>query len=390
MSWIFSRALMDSLNSLSLQESGADCCPVEASESEPSVPLSVMPTLHKFYHNDKMMDLSKFSRFGLMYQVLEESLGEELLTLYRGASLVKTSASRVSKPVLKVKGVDSGQKWSELLAKYDPDMCLWKTSQRSLLEDLESSLEIFPKCGMTRNGAAYQRPKLGQITDESVFGFYVPTPTASDGTSGSVFGKEDTYYKTSSGTTRRMTRTGWDRPLGLGRLVNMWSTPTTMDKLPPKSEKALLREATVARPGRSRPANLRDQVSNAVNWPTPTTRDYKGGYTTEALIRTDGKDRSMDALPNAVLDGLGTETKPGYQLSADWTEWLMGFPVGWSDLEALPGEALPWDKEPEGIPRVVKKQNHRALRLRGIGNAQVPQCAAEAYLSLLERLNEQS
>ena len=271
-----------------------------------------------------------------MYQVLEESRGEELLTLYREVFLVKTSASRVSKPVLKVKGVDSGQKWSELLAKYDLDMCLWKTSQRSLLEDLESSLEIFPKCGMTRNGRAYQRPKLGQITDESVFGFYVPTPTASDGTSGAVIGKNDTYYTTSTGMPRKMTRHGVDGSVGLGRLVNMWPTPSA-------------NEDAAGTPN----GNMQRMLGNCKEVRGETKKEWEKG-----------------------------------SLNADWTEWLMGFPVGWSDLEALPGEALPWDKEPEGIPRVVKKQNHRALRLRGIGNAQVPQCAAEAYLSLLERFNE--
>ena len=66
----------------------------------------------------------------------------------------------------------------------------------------------------------------------------------------------------------------------------------------------------------------------------------------------------------------------------------MGFPVGWSDLKAIPGVALSWAKEPEGLPRVCEKQEYRALRLKGIGNAQVPQCAAAAFVQLLERINE--
>jgi hypothetical protein len=52
--------------------------------------------------------------------------------------------------------------------------------------------------------------------------------------------------------------------------LSEWATPTTMDSLPPKSETALHHEMTSARPGRSRPANPRDQVCNAENWPTPS------------------------------------------------------------------------------------------------------------------------
>jgi len=50
----------------------------------------------------------------------------------------------------------------------------------------------------------------------------------------------------------------------------MWATPNTLDSLPPKSPEALHREATVVRPGRSKPSNLRDQVSNMKMWRTPT------------------------------------------------------------------------------------------------------------------------
>ena len=66
-------------------------------------------------------------------------------------------------------------------------------------------------------------------------------------------------------------------------------------------------------------------------WPTPTSRDYKGGYRAESLARKSGWSRAMDLLPNAVLDGKGTETATG-QLNPTWVEWLMGLPTGWTDL----------------------------------------------------------
>ena len=416
MTWMFSKALM---NSLCSQESAAESLPASNSESEPSVQLSVMPTQHKFWHNDKMMDHSNLSRFGLTLQLLTESRGEELLTLYRADFPVRTLVSQEKAQGSKAKGADSGQRWSELLAKYDPVSFLWKTSQLSLLEDLELSLETWPKWGMTRNGVAYQRQKLEPITSESAFGFYVPTPTASDGTSGSVIGKDDTYYTTKTGMPRKITRHGVDGSVGLGRLVNMWPTPDASQR-GARAKDLIINESTVKRrnSGQSRGIDLQTAVkANPVNWPTPNTSDANGANMklTENGVPHDiekhylrGMVNSKFPTPSANEDAAGTpngnmqkmlgnckevrgETKEEWEkgsLNANWTEWLMGFPVGWSDLKAIPGVALSWDKEPEGLPRVCEKQEYRALRLKGIGNAQVPQCAAAAFVQLLERINE--
>jgi len=118
----------------------------------------------------------------------------------------------------------------------------------------------------------------------------------------------------------------------------LWATPNTMDHMGQRSEEALRRQATTTRKGRTRPANLREQVNPdavavyALNWPTPTARDYKGGYAEKSLRRTDGKLRHLDALPNAAIGGLGTDVITGH-LNPDWVEWLMGVPTGWTELD---------------------------------------------------------
>ena len=125
--------------------------------------------------------------------------------------------------------------------------------------------------------------------------------------------------------------------------------------------------------------SLEGKNNNENFFPTPSANEDAAGTPNGNMQRMLGNCKEIRG-----------ETKEKWEkgsLSADWTEWLMGFPVGWSDLEAIPGEALTWDKEPEGLSRVVKNQKHRALRLKGIGNAQVPQCAATAYQLLLERFN---
>ena len=104
-----------------------------------------------------------------------------------------------------------------------------------------------------------------------------------------------------------------------------WPTPTVQD-----SHKATKQWRT------DHQNNLTAAVFNPEKmFPTPTTRDWKGGYRTESLIRKDGKSRAMDALPNAVLNGQGTETQNGGQLNPTWVEWLMGWPEEWTDLKPL-------------------------------------------------------
>lgn len=133
-------------------------------------------------------------------------------------------------------------------------------------------------------------------------------------------------------------------------------SPNTMDRLPPKSEAALIKEMTVSRPGRKQPANLRDWVawkSGTTLWPTPTARDCKGANSMEHLLRpkTPGNANHVCQLANAVKlfatpcagDAIGSHgggngrslrTDVAGQLNPMWVEWLMGFPIGWTDLNA--------------------------------------------------------
>lgn len=133
-------------------------------------------------------------------------------------------------------------------------------------------------------------------------------------------------------------------------------TPNTMDALPPKSPEALKKEMTVSRPGRKQPCNMRDWVAVQEGkslWPTPTARDCKGANSLKHLTqpKTPGNNHHVRQLANAVklfttpcvADAQGTHggnngrsLRPDVagQLNPTWVEWLMGFPPGWTDLNA--------------------------------------------------------
>lgn len=106
---------------------------------------------------------------------------------------------------------------------------------------------------------------------------------------------------------------------------------------------------------------------NEKKWATPTTRDHKGSYSPEALVRKDGKSR-MDLLPQQAQYDETNISKVG-KLNPSWVEQLMGLPVQWSMLP-----------EPTSA--------HRVSRLMLLGNGVVPQQAEVAFRTLLAQVDQ--
>ena len=64
---------------------------------------------------------------------------------------------------------------------------------------------------------------------------------------------------------------------------------------------------------------LADQVNNPRLWPTPVARMYKDGGSPAEYARNE--------IPLAA--------QVGGPLNPEWVEWLMGWPLGWTDLKPL-------------------------------------------------------
>ena len=73
-----------------------------------------------------------------------------------------------------------GSTWREWFAKLSQDGYLWKITQCSLFEDLEQSLEIWPRSGLMLRGQCFPLPNLERPTSEKESGSSLPTPTATD------------------------------------------------------------------------------------------------------------------------------------------------------------------------------------------------------------------
>jgi hypothetical protein len=322
MSWLYSRVLVEEY----LGENFSD--------GEPSAPLNGSPTQQAYCAPDKMTDFSRLSQFGMTYKPLTENRGEELLTLFRADFHAKTSQQPEKAQVLMEKDQGCGATWRGWLAKYDPVSSLWRTAQCSLLEDLNESLATLPRSGMTRNGLLWELPMLEQTTREIGFGLW-PTPVSSD------ISMRTTKYK-QGGTA-------------LSLAVQTWPTPAARDGNPTNTLETLMDGRFV------------DQLANRVKmvennlWTTPCSRDWKGktisknhpdGFN-KSLVNdvikfptpqaSDCRDRGNMSNPsiqrraeNGKQLNLSMVAHPtSGQLNPTWVEWLMGWPLGWTDLKPL-------------------------------------------------------
>lgn len=157
----------------------------------------------------------------------------------------------------------------------------------------------------------------------------LPTPTAWDATR--KIHMEKGAFMTSTGTVRRRNRNGTTSNLGLAGMM----------------------------------------------YPTPTARDWKDSPGMNTGTVAGGRKRD-DLLPRRVY-AMG---ETGGALNPDWVEWLMGWPIGLSSMDAgCSGEILGWDQEPD-IPRVAKGVKDRVARLKAIGNGQVPAVVRLAWEQL--------
>ena len=285
-------------------------------DGEQSAQLSVMPTPAKFWRNDKTMEFSNLSQFGLTSQLLTESRGQELLTLFLEAFRAKTSAQQEKAQESKASAVECEKKWHGLLAKYDPPTHSWKTAQCSLLEDLELSLQIWPRWGSMRNGACYLQPMLVHHTDESESGYLAetpsgnwPTPTCADVMTDKL---KSTQQKPNS-----------MHSVSLAQAVQMWPTPRSCTAM-----SAPFTENTA----KAKFQNLETVV--AQRYETPTARMWKDNGTSPSELKRNSETLAMQA---------------GGALNPTWVEWLMGWPLGWTDLKPLGMDRCPCVRPPLSV-----------------------------------------
>jgi len=214
------------------------------------------------------------------------------------------------------KPLECGEKWRGSFVKYDPDSSLWRTHQCSLLGDLDEFLETWPQWGLMRDGECWEQQTLERHIKGTGFGL-LPTPTMQGLNGGSNSRK------------------------AFNKRVQMWRTPDTGSG----GTSGLLKEGKTHREN-GQPIQIRlvDQVNNPHLWPTPCSTDYKGSGKTGQL---------GDRLDYAVERGATKSKTYGEQqitgqLNPPFPEWLMGWPLGWTDLKPLEMDKFHCVQQPLG------------------------------------------
>ncbi len=288
MSWLYSQALVEAF----LGENFSD--------GEQSAPLSGNPIQQAYCAPDKMTDFSRLSRFGMMYKPLTEIRGEELLMLYLAGFHAKTLAPQEKAQELTESEAECGEKWLASFVKYDPDSSLWRTHQCSLLGDLEPFSETWPQWGLMRDGECWEQRMLEQTIrgTESGLSESWPTPRSCSAMAATITPESAWNEK---------------RNPNLETIVGqrLWPTPTAH----------MAKETNAPSEHNRNTPTLTAQV----NWPTPRTKGMCGGSGAWAQLKAN------TTIEEARAMGAGN----GGKLNPTWVEWLMGWPLEWTDLKPL-------------------------------------------------------
>ena len=291
MSWLYSQALVE-------EYLGANYL-----DGEQSVPSNGKHIQQAYCAPDKMTDFSRLSRFGMMFKPLMEILGEELLMWYLEGFPAKTYPQQGEAQGLTESDQECGEKWHASFVKFDPDSCSWRTHQCSLLGDLELFSETWPQWGLMRGGECWEQRMLEQtirgtesgLSPDGVATFHTPNTTGLDGGSNS----------------RR----------ALKKRQEKFPTPTASDHKDQPTSKSWKEKGAIN-------FKLSNPEIRAM-WPTPVKSDCE-------MRRPTAKWKGTSDLVSVVWTETGGRENPNQPpalLNATWVEWLMGWPLEWTDLK---------------------------------------------------------
>ena len=286
MSWHFSQALVEAYSAESSSDGG------------PSAPSSGTPTHGMFWSPDKTTEASTPSRSGMTFKPSTESRGEDLLMWCQEVSRVRTSVPPGKESASKASDPGCGNTWHESSVKFDPVSSSWKTHRCLWEEDLPWSSVTLPKWGMMRDGVLWERTTPELPIEEKGSGYW-PTPVHSEARQG--YQNRNNGKKGSQKSLTTMV---------VDRARKEWPTPVASD--------TGIRKKNYAQGG--------TPLSKAAwMWPTPAAQQQQGGV--QGLVGGSGhREKMKKAGLHEMLTG---------SLNPNWVEWLMGWPVGWTDCGAL-------------------------------------------------------
>jgi hypothetical protein len=190
------------------------------------------------------------------------------------------------------------------LAHYDQSTQSWRMSEDISLWGDYKLLESLPKSGMTRSGVLYQQPVWVRPIEENG-SLSWPTPRNCTAMAATI-----------------TPESAWDEK----RFPNLETVVGRREWPTPRSSAAMAEDLDVVRErlenGKEYKARLEEAVAM---WPTPTSNM---SFNPTAQWVNGRRQEGPRGIGMTLKDAVGSG-----KLNPMWVEWLMGFPLGWTDLE---------------------------------------------------------
>jgi len=288
----------------------------------PSALSRLIPTAGRYCSHGSETDCSHRFPSGMTSPPSTDDLGAATSTSSAAASPVRTSAPPDTRQESPAPAAASGLSTLASLAKFDPASHSWKTPQLSLFGDWTSCSVIWPRWGFMLAGECWALDTLERhisaIASGLSRGSMLQTPTSFDArTPMSNRGKG-----TLSQQSDRLQR--WQ----------MLPTPTKFDATG---------NVTSWR-GRG---SLRQRGDRIQRWDTPSRADaHSAAYNRTGPYEGLGQKH----LQAQAFERLTPLDSPTGKLNPEWVEWLMGWPMRWTDLAPLETDKFRQWYESHGRP----------------------------------------
>lgn len=286
---------------------------------------------------------------------------------------------------------DFGRNMRVSFAKFDPVSYSWKIPHFLFQGDLATYSQTWPRWGMMVRGECYPLPPWAQDTGATAFGELSGGGIEDGNVPAWFFGTPTCRPKPRSAKFRRSTP-------NLGEVVE-------------EENRRLAESATGPTPcatdhkGSGKNGADRDRLDYAVErgktkshlYPTVGTQTMGGCSGSfaklkelEEIGRLTPEERR--AMSSHLTGGKDPDTANCGMLNPDWVEWLMGWPIWWTDVDFRNADGgqcvMPWldlADDPADWPtplmqRITTRKTYRVHRIETLGNGQVPLCAAVAFI----------
>jgi hypothetical protein len=285
MSWLYSRALVEA-SSVDISLDGAPCALWSGTHMQRA---SWLPA--------KTTAASRLSRSGMTYKALTDDPGEAVLTWCLEDSHVPTSLPQGTAKGSTARLPGFGRSSQESSVKFDRHTFSWRTVDSLFNEDLPESSVTLPAWGTMQDGVVFRQPTSEHLITEKGFSSmreqFRATRQPALKTTGPAHGAASPSFQ---GAIARMAN---------GNAETAESGHTHF----------IMKNGTVVR------------SAAPSMWLTPLANEDAAGT-------PNGKMQKM--LGNhPLIRGTTPEEWSSGTLSPMWVEWLMGFPIGWTGLDAL-------------------------------------------------------